>query len=171
MRSWPTHAATEQSATGDDPLAACERAILSVRSKANHNEHLARMSTGAIILASALIPVSLIGSNQADAFLLGKLVPALLAAIAAVAAGVIQFERPHERWKLYRGYQRALEIERFLYQNEIGCYDCEAHTRARALAEQVAHLKAALHQEWSGLLASTSDLAPSRSSPKPPGGL
>jgi len=159
MQIFSRSPAPEQSAPGDDPIAACERAIASVRSKANHNERLARVATSAIMLASALIPVSLISSTQGHPFLWGKLVPSLLAAAAAVAAGLVQFERPHERWKLYRGYQRALEVERFLYENEVGRYQCEAHQRTRLFAAEIARLKGTLHDEWSGLLPASSDVA------------
>jgi hypothetical protein len=106
----------EQSAKGEGPLAACGRTIDSVRRKADRNERLARVATGMIIVTSTLIPVSIIISTQAGEFAWGRLVPSILAATAATTAGILQFERPHERWKLYRGYQRALEAERFRYE-------------------------------------------------------
>lgn len=116
----------EQAGGGDDVLVACSRAIASVRRKADRNERLARVSTALIILASAAISVAIILSTQDDAFFWGKLAPSLLAAVAAVAAGLLQVERPHERWKLYRGYQRRLEVERLRYENGVAPYNVDA---------------------------------------------
>jgi Protein of unknown function (DUF4231) len=74
-------------------LAACGRAIDSVRRKADRNERLARIATGMIIVTSALIPVSIIISTQGGEFAWGKLAPSILAAAAATTAGILQFER------------------------------------------------------------------------------
>jgi hypothetical protein len=111
------------------------------------------------LVASALIPVSLIVSTQGDAFFWGKLMPSLLAAIAATAAGVVQFERPHERWRTYRGYQRALEAERFKYENRVEPYEIDDPGCTRRFAIAIVNLQRALHLEWSGLLPPSSDLA------------
>jgi hypothetical protein len=143
----------EQAEAGDDPLAACNRAIKSVRAKANRNERIARWTTGAIVASSALIPLSIVASANGHPFVWGKLVPAVLAVISAVAAGLLQFERPHERWKLYRGYQRQLEDERFRHNNAIAPYtNADEERRTRLLGERVSSLNARLHEEWSGLL-------------------
>jgi hypothetical protein len=149
----------EQSAAGDDPLDACDRAIASVRRKADSNERLARLATALIILASALIPVAIILSTQEHAFVWGKLVPSLLAALAAVAAGLLQVERPHERWKLYRGYQRVLEAERLCYQNGVMPYDIDGTQRKPRFAARIAELELRLHDEWSGLVPVSADIA------------
>jgi hypothetical protein len=149
----------EQSANGDDPLAACGRTIDSVRRKADRNERLARVATGMIIITSALIPVSIIISTQGGEFAFGKLVPSILAALAATTAGVLQFERPHERWKLYRGYQRALEAERFRYENQVQPYDGDEAQRTRQFAAMVVQLQLHLHEEWSGLVPASAQVA------------
>jgi len=143
----------EQAEAGDDPLAACNRAIASVRAKANRNERLARRATAAIVAASALIPFSIVASGHGHPFVWGKLVPAGLAVVSAVAAGLLQFERPHERWKLYRGYQRQLEDERFRHQNRIAPYtQVDAEQRMHLLGTRVSALNSRLHEEWSGLV-------------------
>jgi hypothetical protein len=139
--------------------------IASVRSKANRNERLARTATIAIVLASALIPVSLIISTQGQPFFWGKLLPSLLASVAAVGAGVIQLERPHERWKIYRGYQRALEAERFRYENKLAPYEIDGPESTRTFAAAIVSLQQALHQEWSGLLPPSADIVAAGSSP------
>jgi Protein of unknown function (DUF4231) len=156
----------EQSAPGDDPSAFCARAITSVRQKADRNERMARLATITIILTSALIPVSLIISSQAGAFAWGKLVPSLLAATAATVAGFIQFERPHERWKLYRGYQRAFEAELFRYENNVAPYDAEEPKRTRLFAAAIATTQGRLHDDWSGLVPASAQVA-ARAVPAP----
>jgi hypothetical protein len=157
----------EQAKAGDDAAGACARTIVSVREKADRNERLARWSTVTIILTSALIPVSLIASSQGATFLLGKLIPSLLAALAATVAGFIQFERPHERWKLYRGYQRSLEVEQLRYQNNVAPYDVAEPERARLLAGAVGRLQLRLHEDWSGLVPASAQIA-SRALPPAP---
>jgi hypothetical protein len=158
MRRWSLRP-PEQSGSGDDPAEFCLHAITSVRSKADRNERMARLATITIIVASAMIPVSLIISSQTGAFAWGKLIPSLLAAIAATVAGFIQFERPHERWKLYRGYQRAFEAELFRYQNQVDPYGCEEPQRTRAFAAAVATLQGRLHDDWSGLVPASAQVA------------
>ena len=143
----------EQADAGDDALAACNRAIESIRAKADNNERLARWSTGAIVMSSALIPLSIVASASGHPFVWGKLVPAALAVVSAVAAGLLQFERPHERWKLYRGYQRQLEDERFRHHNAIAPYTrADEEQRMRLLGERVSAINARLHDTWSGLV-------------------
>jgi hypothetical protein len=140
-------------------LEACDRAIASVRRKADRNERLARLASTLIILASALIPVAIILSTQEHAFVWGKLLPSLLAATAVVAAGLLQVERPHERWKLYRGYQRVLEAERLRYQNGVEPYTGDETVRASQFAARIAELELRLHDEWSGLVPISADVA------------
>jgi Protein of unknown function (DUF4231) len=149
----------DQAAEGDDPLRACDRTIVSIRRKADRNERLARTTTVLIILASSLIPVAIILSTQEHAFLWGKLAPSLLAAIAAVAAGLLQVERPHERWKMYRGYQRRFEVERLRYQNAVAPYDVEEPERHSVFAARLGQLQLQLHDEWVGLVPVSADVA------------
>ncbi len=163
MRLWP-RLPPELFDEHDDALGACNRAIASVRAKANHNERVARVTTGAIILASALIPVCLIASEEGHQFLWGKLLPGVLALISAVAATVLQFERPHERWRLYRGYQRRFEDGRFRYASKLSPYDVrDGEERTRVLAQAVSRLGAQLHVDWSGLVPASSSVAASTS--------
>ncbi len=140
-------------------MEACDRAIASVRGKADRNERLARSTTALIILASALIPVAIILSTQEHAFVWGKLAPSLLAAVAAVSAGLLQVERPHERWKLYRGYQRRLEVERLRYQNAVRPYDIPESDRRSAFAARIGQLQLQLHDEWVGLVPVSAEIA------------
>ena len=168
MRTGPSRP-PEQAARGDDVLVACDRAIASVRRKADRNERLARASTALIILASAAIPVAIILSTHEHAFFWGKLAPSLLAAVAAVAAGLLQIERPHERWKLYRGYQRRLEVERLRYENEVSPYNVDADARRAHFAARIAELQLRLHDEWAGLVPISADVAARDSAIRPSG--
>jgi hypothetical protein len=149
--------APEQSRPEAKPLDACNHCIESVRAKANWNESLARWGTGLIVALTASVPVVLLASTEWDGFILGKLVPAILTATAAALAGYIQFEKPHERWKLYRGYQRTFEVERMHFENKVPPYDgADAETK---LAERLAEIQLALHGDWAGLQVRSSEVA------------
>lgn len=142
-----------QAGKGDRPAEACDRAILSVTAKADANERLARRATGTVIGASAAIPVCVIAGTAGHPFVWGQLLPALFAAVSALAAGVLQFERPHERWRMYRGYQRQLEDLRFRFENRLqpfGTDDDKKREQLFGLA--VSDTVRELHQNWSGLV-------------------
>lgn len=147
----------EQSSAGASPLDVCNQTVASVRAKADWNERVARWATGLVIALTASVSVMLLASTHWDSFVVGKFVPAILTALAAVIAGYLQFERPHERWKLYRGYQRAFEVERMKFESGVAPYD--GQDRAQALALRVAQLQLALHDDWAGLLPRSSDVA------------
>jgi hypothetical protein len=147
----------EQATSGTKPLDACTQTINSVRAKANWNERVARSGTGLVLVLTASVSVILIASTHWDGFVVGKFVPAVLTAAAAVVAGYLQFERPHERWKLYRGYQRALEVERMKFENSTPPYD--AADAAAKLTLRLAELQLALHDDWAGLLPRSSDVS------------
>jgi hypothetical protein len=136
-----------------------------VRAKANENEVTSRVLTSVIVLATAGIPVLIVASTQWYEFTLGKLFPALLAAVAAGAAAWMQAARPNERWKLYRGYQRAAEVERLRFENEVAPYD-DDQTRDRVFIERLSELKLQLHDDWAGLVPRSTDVAALTDRPK-----
>jgi hypothetical protein len=148
----------EQAEAGADPLKALGLFIDSVRTKASANERSARVGTGVVIAASFAIPVLLIASTEWYGFFLGKLLPALFAAIAGGVAGWLQWSRPNERWKLYRSYQRAAEVERLRYDNKTPPYDDER--RNERLVARLAEFKLRLHDDWAGLVPRSSDVLP-----------
>src|SRR5215469_16295482 len=80
------------------------------------------MADVVIIGASGSIPIFLLLSTQYLDFYLGKLVPAVLAALSASSALVVKLTRPHERWRLLRHYRSILEVERFRYEHRLGAY-------------------------------------------------
>jgi hypothetical protein len=83
---------------------------------------------------------------------------------SAVAAGILQFERPHDRWRLYRSYQRAFEDQRLRFENQVEPYQGSTDgDRDRQLAATIGDLRAQLHQDWSGLVRASSSVANSLS--------
>jgi hypothetical protein len=150
----------EQYESGDDPAGACNRAIASVKAKADRNESVARGATWVLVLAGALIPVSIIVSTQGSSFWWGQLLPGLLGVLTAAVAGVLQFDRPHERWRFYRGYQRQLETERLQFETRSGPYAGFDQTEAEAvLVRTLAELQHRRHEEWEALVPSSSEVA------------
>lgn len=109
-------------------------------------------------IGTASIPVFILVSTQAWSFWLGKFVPASIAAALFVAASYVQVERPHERWNVYRSFQRRLEAERLLFEAGAGRYG-HAVTREASLAERVAELTLQLHDEWSRVLPTPDEVA------------
>jgi hypothetical protein len=154
----------EQAAAGEAPAAACDRTIVSLRAKANSNQRLARWGAGLIIASTAAVPVVLLASTQWGGFTLGKLVPAILAALAAAAAGFLQIERPHERWKLYRGYQRLLEAERLKFENGVDPY-ADPSQRNQLLAQRLSERQLQLHADWADLVPRSTEVATSHRPP------
>lgn len=142
----------------DKLLAECDAFIAEHRRKADVNERRARWGTGLLLISTAAIPVLIVASTQTLGFLLGKLIPAALAAVGAIVAGLLQFERPHERWSLYRRYQRLFEAERMLYVEGVGPYSSGANADA-CFAEWLARQRIAVHDEWAGLLPASEQVA------------
>src|SRR4051794_40209965 len=109
------------------PLEECNFVIASIAEKADKNKRNARRSASLLTGSTALVPVCLIAAEQfgADtlgAFLFGRLFPGLLAFFAAVLSRWIQIEQPHQRWTLYRRWQREFEAHRLRYRQRVGRY-------------------------------------------------
>jgi Protein of unknown function (DUF4231) len=109
-------------------------------------------------VGTALIPLFILASTRAYSFWLGKFAPAAVAAALFIAASFVQIERPHERWNLYRGYQRRFETERIRYQNGAAPYD-DPSTRDMCFAERITELELALHDDWSRVLPTSDQVA------------
>jgi len=112
----------------------------------------------AITLGTAAIPVLILLSTKYTSVWVGKFSPALIAAALFVTASYTQLERPHQRWEVYRRYQRTFEAERVLYQNGAEPYSDPA-TRDALFSTRVAELTVALHQAWSGVLPTPDEVA------------
>jgi hypothetical protein len=74
-----------------------------------------------------------------------------------VLSTIGQIEKPHERWSLYRRYERLLQAaaKRFVYR--IPPFD--GNDREAVLGAQVAQYELDLQAEWEGLIPSSSELA------------
>lgn len=151
-----------------DLLAECDEFIAEHKRKADINERRARRATALLATLTAAIPVLIVASTQSGRFVLGQLLPATFAALGAVLAALLQFERPHERWSLYRRYQRLFESERLLYVRHAGSYGgADADDR---FAQWLARQRMSVHDEWAGLLPPSGDVARLAPPSEPPPG-
>ena len=87
----------------------CNQAIARMRAKADKNKARSRRCTWTLTIGTAAIPLLILLSTQLLSFWLGKFAPSVIAALLFVAASYAQLERPHERWNVYRRYQRVFE--------------------------------------------------------------
>jgi hypothetical protein len=78
----------------------CDELIEIFGREARKHQTLAWTASSVIVLSSASIPVLILISTETGAFAFGKLLPAVLAAVAAMAAGAVQIVRPHDRWRI-----------------------------------------------------------------------
>jgi cobalamin synthase len=82
--------ATSSEVPSADPVlsagAVAQEKIDGWKRKGDAAKRVARLGTATIILASALVPVVLLVSTEWSPFIMGKVAPSILAAIAAVAA-------------------------------------------------------------------------------------
>jgi hypothetical protein len=135
----------------------CNQAIARMRAKADKNKARSRRCTWMLTIGTAAIPVLILLSTQFLSFWLGKFAPSVIAALLFVAASYAQLERPHERWNVYRRYQRVFEAERLRYQAAVAPYD-DAQTRDQVFAAKLADLTVALHNDWAGVLPTPDQL-------------
>ena len=131
----------------------------SLEKKATKYKWMSKAFTVWITAATASIPV-VIGLPVDNDFVV-RTVPGLLAATAALSAVLIQFEKPQERWNLYRRYQRVVEGQQLLFLNKSGAYS--GRQSEAVFANSLAVLQLDLHDEWSGLIPRSSEVAISAS--------
>lgn len=136
------------------PWEECLAITRSIKAKADKNKRRARLAVAGLTGSTAAIPV-LIGLGQ-NSWFWGRLAPSVLAAVAALVTALVQLERPHERWALYRRYHRRLEVEQLLYKFGIEPYSGE--DRDSLLARRIGQLQLDLHDEWEGLLPRSQDM-------------
>ncbi|GAA4723687.1 hypothetical protein GCM10023350_02420 [Nocardioides endophyticus] len=148
----------------ETPMALCTAVARSIGAKADKNKFRARVLTVFTTAATAAIPVFI--GLSGDDFVTGKAVPSVLAALSATVVALGQIERPHERWSLYRRYQRLLEADAKRYTFGIEPFDKD--DRDRTLAARVAQYELDLQAEWEGLIPSSAELAAaSKTGPTP----
>ena len=135
--NWTTrHQGTSESAA-ETPLELCTTVARSIGAKADKNKMRARGLTVFTTAATAAIPVFI--GLSGDDFVMGKVVPSVLAALSATVIALGQIERPHERWSLYRRYQRLLEADAKRYRFGIEPFDND--DRDRTLGARVAQYR------------------------------
>jgi hypothetical protein len=132
----------------------CLAVTASIRSKADKHKRRARTATLSMTAATAAIPVFIGLSTD---WFWGRVIPSVLAALTAVGAALVGLEKPHERWMLYRRYQRDLEAAELQYRFELQPFD--GPDRDKQLAQYVADLQLELHRAWEVLIPSAGDVA------------
>jgi hypothetical protein len=142
---------------GRTPLGECDELLATVGQAVGSQRRLAQSADLAIIGSSALIPVFLLLSTQYLDFYLGKLVPAVLAALTAAVALMLKVIKPHERWRLLRSQQAHLEAERFRYLHRLGSYAGE--DRDIQLLNHVVETSEKIAGPWSELQPDSAQVA------------
>ena len=145
------------SGAGRAALDECDELLNAIRQAVGSQRRLAQSADLGIIGASAAIPVFLLLSTRYLDFYFGKLVPALLAALAAALALVLKVTRPHERWRLLRSQQAHLEAERFRYLHQLGSYGGE--DRDIELLNQVVGASEKIAGFWFELMPDSAQVA------------
>lgn len=133
----------------------CGAVAHSIGVKADKNKFRARALTMFTTASTAAIPVFI--GLSGDNFVAGKVIPSILAALSATVVALGQIERPHERWSLYRRYQRMIEADGKRYKLGIEPFDDD--DRDRTLGARVAQYELDLQAEWEGLIPSSAELA------------
>jgi hypothetical protein len=139
------------------PLEECDELLNTIRHAVGSQRRLAQSADGAIIGASASIPVFLLLSTRYLDFYLGKLVPAVLAALTAALTLVLKVMKPHERWRLLRSQQAHLEAERFRYLHHLGSYADE--NRDVQLLNHVVEISEKIAGPWFELMPDSAQVA------------
>lgn len=121
------------------------------RTKADRNKRRARTVVAVVVGASAAIPVVLATVPNGT---VQRAVASVLAALVVVVSSLSQLEHPHERWLIFRRYQRLLEAERTRYNFHLEPYTDEAG-RDSELVRRTVELRLELHQNWETVVPST----------------
>lgn len=124
----------------------------SIRAKADKYKLMSKVCTLSLTGATVSIPVVIATVEQE---FWARLVPSVLAAVAAFVATFIQIEKPQERWSLYRRYQRLTEAELMKYRFKVDPYLGAASDHE--LVKRMGQLQLDLHDEWAGLVPRSAD--------------
>lgn len=103
-------------------LEECDQLIAEWSRWAGRNRRMSLLAGLAVVLSASMIPVCIVVSTQTGAFVFGRLLPSLLGALAAAAAGAAQVIRPHDRWRILERQRFVLENERLGYVHRVGDY-------------------------------------------------
>lgn len=139
----------------DSAAAECLKVAQSIGKKADKNKSRARALTLLMTLSTALVPVLIVISG--DNLWVGKVGPSVLAAGSAFLVAFNQFDRPHQRWVLYRRYERLVQAEGKRYRFRVAPYDRD--DRDTQLGKAIAQLEIDLQSEWEGLIPTRNEIA------------
>jgi hypothetical protein len=120
-------------------LEECDLLIAEWAHWAARNRRLSFLAGLAVVWSASMIPVCIVVSTQTGTFVFGRLLPSLLGALAAAAAGAAQVFRPHDRWRILERQRFVLENERLGYVHGVGDYASGERDRLlleRAIAAQ-----------------------------------
>ena len=138
-------------------LSECDVLIDAFGREAHKHQVLAWATGLTVVVSSASIPVLILISTEIGAFVFGKIVPAMLAAIAAIAGGAAQIVRPHDRWRMHRRWQRWLQAERIRYVHGLDEYGSD--DRERVLLSRVVTASRGIMEEWEAMMPPNTDEA------------
>lgn len=142
---------------GHAPLEECDELLDGIGQAVGLQRLFASLADFTIIGASACIPVFLLLSTQYLDFYLGKLVPAVLAALAAALALVLKVTKTREKWRLLRSEQAYLEAERFRYLHHLGIYASD--DRDTQLLNRVVETSEKIAAPWFDLMPDSVEAA------------
>lgn len=124
--------------------------------KASHNKFESLWCFRLIMLCTLSAPLFV---SLADNFWVSKVTPAILSAIAAFFTAWLQLRKPQELWSLYRGAERAIEVQITNYDFSTGLYKNIGSEEAdKLLVENVSQLKLETHESWKSNVPSHNNL-------------
>jgi hypothetical protein len=129
-----------------------------VHQRAKRNQRWAYFSVTMLSAATALIPILILTSTRYYPFLLGKLLPSLLAAVAAVGATWVTLRRPVAAWVLFRHIEELAKVEKVTYEHRVGHY-ARADTADEKFILRITELQLRLNAAWSALVPTETDVA------------
>jgi len=145
------------SAENISPDAFYEFNVKSITKKANKYKKWSRYTTILLATSSGFIPLFV---GVFDNWIFAKLIPSGLAAVSVIVASFIQLEKPQERWKLYRRFQRRLEEEWLYYKSNSNQYGTP-EGRDELFIKNIQKILINLHERWEGLIPEVSEVSSS----------
>ncbi|MFI2652826.1 DUF4231 domain-containing protein [Micromonospora fulviviridis] len=156
-RAQSADATKHQLGSAADVVIDAQAFLRSVSAKAQRNKRRARLYSYLTAAATSTIP-AIVGLADTPVWL--KLTTLVIALVMIWASVSLELDRPHERWALYRRYQRLLELESTRFQHELAPYnDLDPDRRRRLLAERLCDIEETLHKDWELLMPDPGEIA------------
>jgi hypothetical protein len=137
-------AGAPQCANIEDARAFCRRTRDGFAEKATHNKRESQLCFMVVVVSTGVVPLLI---TLGTGFLWGKLAPAALSTLAAIATTWLQLRKPQQLWALYRGAQRELEDEETKHRFLIDDYESSSNPD-KVLAKRVAAIALNAHHQW-----------------------